>query len=629
MAGKAAKIAESPAFKPARFVVVGIGLFLTLLGIAVLFSSFVDDLLLSLGAFLKGAPLAPGWPAHLSNLGGDALLSGVAIIVFGWLLLPREALVISLAQKQYFLSVAAALVVSVFWIPVVIATHSTMIVGERYWWLTDDAMISMRYARNLANGIGLVWNPGERIEGFTNFLWTIFMALVHLFPIPDSQTSLVVLIVSFILVIATIPVIIRIVRILGGGTLATIATLAGYAFSESMMYWQTSGLETPLLTFLFLVSTWRVLHESATNEPRPLTYVLLIGIMPLVRMDAIVLAALLLGVSLLLNKKRKEVLVYSAISLLLPTANEIFRIYYFGDILPNTAYLKTMSWPGRYRAGLTYVLDFVKSYALLVVLAVIGTIRCRQRPHYALFVALVLYAVYVVYVGGDGAFVAFRFFVPILPLLMALAFIGIQDLWSGRGWRLALSTLCLIALPLIIPGYTSYVFPSSDDTDRLLQEYNLATINIPIGLLLKQNTPPTSKVADFWGGSPYYFSERYGVDLLGKSDRHIAQLPVTPTSGTLPGHNKFDYQYSLGELKPDFVAASFSWSVTEPDLRRAATGDYPYAGQLYFDPVFQEHCLPYPVDTVHTGRIIFVCDWSDQLQTRDEWKDLSSYSSLR
>ena len=185
MAGKAAKVAESPAFKPTRFIVVGIGLFLTLLGLVVLFSGFVDDLLLSLGAFLKGAPLAPRWPGHLSNLGGDALLSGVAIIVFGWLLLPREALVISLAQKQYFLSVAGALVVSVLWVPVIIATHSTIIAGERYWWLTDDAMISMRYARNLANGIGLVWNPGERIEGFTNFLWTIFMRWFTYF---QSQT---------------------------------------------------------------------------------------------------------------------------------------------------------------------------------------------------------------------------------------------------------------------------------------------------------------------------------------------------------------------------------------------------------------------------------------------------------
>ena len=46
--------------------------------------------------------------------------------------------------------------------------------SERYFSLFDDAMISMRYAHNLAHGFGLVWNPGEApVEGYTNLLWTI------------------------------------------------------------------------------------------------------------------------------------------------------------------------------------------------------------------------------------------------------------------------------------------------------------------------------------------------------------------------------------------------------------------------------------------------------------------------
>ena len=40
----------------------------------------------------------------------------------------------------------------------------------------DYAFISFRYARNLADGLGLVWNVGERVEGYTNFLWTLMMA---------------------------------------------------------------------------------------------------------------------------------------------------------------------------------------------------------------------------------------------------------------------------------------------------------------------------------------------------------------------------------------------------------------------------------------------------------------------
>ena len=43
----------------------------------------------------------------------------------------------------------------------------------------DDAYISWRYAENLARGLGLVWNEGEYVEGYTNFLWTVILAIPH------------------------------------------------------------------------------------------------------------------------------------------------------------------------------------------------------------------------------------------------------------------------------------------------------------------------------------------------------------------------------------------------------------------------------------------------------------------
>ena len=49
------------------------------------------------------------------------------------------------------------------------------------WWnrfIQDDAFISFRYAENFARGAGLVWNAGERVEGYTNFLWTMLMGVV-------------------------------------------------------------------------------------------------------------------------------------------------------------------------------------------------------------------------------------------------------------------------------------------------------------------------------------------------------------------------------------------------------------------------------------------------------------------
>ena len=62
--------------------------------------------------------------------------------------------------------------------------------GVRYHYLDDDQMISMRYARNLADGLGPVWNAGERVEGYTNFGWVLVMAAVHAAGAGDATAAL-------------------------------------------------------------------------------------------------------------------------------------------------------------------------------------------------------------------------------------------------------------------------------------------------------------------------------------------------------------------------------------------------------------------------------------------------------
>jgi len=597
-----------------KLFLVSAGFSLIILGTAILASTWIDDLVLSTISLLIEEPVGPDWIYTIHKFGGDALLSGALIAAFVWLGLPRKTLLTtSLTQKKHFLSAVATAILVVLWLPVGLIGHSATIAGEKYWWFTDDAMISMRYARNLANGVGLVWNPGERVEGYTNFLWTVYMALLSLFPMPDSKISLVVLLTNVALSIAIVPVLIQLVRLLGGGTLAMVTTLAGYVLSRDAMAWGTDGLEPVLLTFLFLVATCRLLQEGDTNRPRLLTY-LLVATLPLVRTDAVTLSALLYAISLLITKNKKAVLIYSATSLLLPTAHEVFRIYYYGDILPNTAYLKATNWDNRYVSGLRYVLAFVKDYAILMVFAVVGVIVSRERSQYALLAAFLLYTAYVTYVGGD-AFGNFRFFIPVLPLLMVLAFAGIQKLPIRPSRKLAVSLLCLVlGIPLIVPGYSSSVYPQYNYWPN---SYTTFSGNIRIGLLLKHNTPATSKVADFWAGSVPYYSERYAIDLLGKSDHYIARLPAV--SGTFPGHNKFDFSYSLGVLKPDFVVANFKLPEQEDEMGQGTLGDY--TERLYFDPIFREHCLPNPV-AIDTWRTIFVCDWSSQVEKKNDWEEL-------
>ena len=76
-------------------------------------------------------------------------------------------------------------------------------------------MISMRYAKHLAQGHGLAWNIGEApVEGFTNLGWTLYMAFLHLFPIPASKISLAVMLTSIIILLANIYVVYRITETL-------------------------------------------------------------------------------------------------------------------------------------------------------------------------------------------------------------------------------------------------------------------------------------------------------------------------------------------------------------------------------------------------------------------------------
>jgi len=82
-------------------------------------------------------------------------------------------------------AIAAALIYAWF-----IVDTSFELDGRRGFCLFDDAMISMRYARNLAHGQGLRWNAGAPpVEGYTNFLWTVWMAALQLLPIAQPFRS--------------------------------------------------------------------------------------------------------------------------------------------------------------------------------------------------------------------------------------------------------------------------------------------------------------------------------------------------------------------------------------------------------------------------------------------------------
>jgi hypothetical protein len=576
------------------------GIGLAVLGLAVIASPALLQVLIGVVASGRGGTPAPDLARNLRLVGWEALGVGVlvtAVAAVCGLRWPQVSAVLRSRNAASALGIGA---IVLLWLPVILSGRSAVIGAERYWWLGDDAMISMRYARNFAVGLGLVWNPGERVEGYSNFLWTLYMAALHWLPVSLSKISLLVLLTNLALSMAIVPVLTRLVRLLGGSDWVALAAVAAYVLNRNILYWTSYGFETVLLSLLFLLATYRVLREAKQSLAKPGTYVL-IALITLVRADALILAALLYCLSLALNPRRRAVLAYSALSLLVPLTHEVLRVIYYGDLLPNTAYLKATNWSGKYQAGIAYSLRFLLRYSPVVVLAAMGALARGQGFRRALLGVMALYAAYVAYIGGD-AFTDYRFFVPLIPLLLVLALLGAQDVrWriGGRPVSIGLAAACLVSTPLLSPGYPIALLPYPADAG-----------NVAIGLYLRDHTAPNSRVADFWAGSVLYFSGRPGIDLLGKADPYIARLPATPGS-QLPGHNKFNFEYSLGVLQPDFVVAHFKLPVDEGELRRDSSGAFAYTGLLYFDPIFQQHCWPNPVD-VDTWRTVFACRWATE-----------------
>ena len=131
-----------------------------------------------------------------------------------------------------------------------ILATSFVIDGTRYYILFDDAMISMRYAYNLVHGNGLVWNVGQRVQGFTNPLWVFYMALLHLLPISAARISLAVQITGAILVTVTLFFVRGVVEQLTSDLMAMLGAVALTAFYAPLLSFSLLGMEVSALVLI-------------------------------------------------------------------------------------------------------------------------------------------------------------------------------------------------------------------------------------------------------------------------------------------------------------------------------------------------------------------------------------------
>jgi hypothetical protein len=313
---------------------------------------------------------------------------------------------------------------------------SFVIDGRRYFSLFDDAMVSMRYARNLAQGYGLVWNPGgPAVEGYTNPLWVIYMAAWHLLPIAATNPSLIIQITGAVCLALNLIWVARLARLLAPRA----AWVVGGAVGLTALYlplntWALLGTEVSVLTLLMSIATWQALQILISGRS-PGTLYLLLGIGTLVRMDMVVpFVAFLLFLFVADKQNRKRHLLYGAGILILFLAVQTgFRLTYYGDVLPNTYYLKLTGYPlvPRIAWGALMFLKFAyfMNFVLFLLPLYVLTFR-RDKTVLLLCWLFCVQVAYSIYVGGDawerwGG--SNRYFSPVMPLFMIMMCYGI---WS-------------------------------------------------------------------------------------------------------------------------------------------------------------------------------------------------------
>lgn len=134
-----------------------------------------------------------------------------------------------------------------------ICRSSFVVEGRRYYSLLDDAFISMKYAANLAQGHGLVWNPGERVEGYTNFLWTLVLVACHLPKLSPTATCLLVQVLGIPILWLCLISTVRLARASRLLPISACLAVILVGIYHDLLFFSLSGMETGLVTCIVTV----------------------------------------------------------------------------------------------------------------------------------------------------------------------------------------------------------------------------------------------------------------------------------------------------------------------------------------------------------------------------------------
>lgn len=416
--------------------------------------------------------------------------------------------------------------------------------------IADDAFITFRYAYNLSSGHGAVFNVGERVEGYSNFLWMLLLSGLHSLLGVDIPAAAQFL--GGLWLIITMGATYQLcLKTTDNSPVSSQLALLLLSASGSFVAYSLSGLETPLFSCLLVLS---ILYASDDAWGRTGLFA---GLATMTRPEGSlcfgIYAAWLVFHRISFDDMIRKLARFACAFLLFVIPWTIWRVSYYGYWLPNTITAKMgMNWWYQIQAGFKYVYGFIRvntplGIVLLVVLlppVLTHPFQKRslilQRVDYLLLTFIGVFTAFIVYAGGDWM-AAWRFFSPILPLIIVLSIHLIHRNIEEPMWRLqsarGIMMLGIISWALFMMSYSEVSFLYAVRSGR--PSVNGWSI---IGKWWQQTLPVDTLVATHANGAISYYSQLPTIDMLGLTDHHIAHSGKRHKYG-LTGHIAYDYDY--------------------------------------------------------------------------------------
>ncbi|MEO6694929.1 MAG: hypothetical protein ABIY50_09360, partial [Ignavibacteria bacterium] len=512
----------------------------------------------------------------------------------------------------------------------------------------DDAFISFRYVQNFVEGNGLVFNIGERVEGYTNLLWVLILSVFVFLKINIQTISQMLSVIFGVVVLFVTYKLSELIEIRSPSTtvkkvktddtdlisvkLLDLIPSVLLVFSGSFIFWSVSGMESTMFISFCLLGIYFYL-KSRNKAELDYKFSIFLVLATLTRPEGLYFFGLIIIHKLFFTIKdhrkdflsvffSKHNLISYSIYVIPIILYFLIRYSYYGYLFPNTYYAKTGFSEAYFNSGIEYFTKFLTTYLFYGIILIAPLYLFKKKENIfemSLFYFLIVsFIIYTISVGGD-VLKQNRFFLPILPLIYILFAKFLSELYfilKGKlnNPKISFSVIILITAAICIYYYSSQKELLSKDIqgeNGLVDKMKIA------GNWFKNKQQqlgrPLNLAATTIGAVSYFAGSNVNViDLLGLTDKEIAHNPKL-----IPEISEQTIGWKERNYNADYVMSR------DPDYIYFSTGVKPsaYAERaLYTTGEFIKYYYPY----YFTDKANDFTDVVYKRKSEDEVKDLKT-----